>query len=76
MDDQNQRPDDRGHQTQGRKEDARPERFPPSSKDDSIERSFEPKEERPAPRKGVDEPDPSVNPGRMGPGGDPAEAKR
>jgi hypothetical protein len=67
------------------------ERYPPTEKDDSIDpqtaggerRSFEGVEskdsvENPRPRQGAGDggPDPSVNQGRLGPGGDPAEGKR
>jgi len=66
------------------------ERYPPVDRDDSIEtpaggerRTFE-GVENPEPRQGAGdggperkrEPDPSVNQGHMGPGGDPAEGKR
>ena len=67
------------------------ERYPPTKKDDAIDpvaaggeqRSFEGVEskdslENPQPRQGAGDggPDPSVNQGHMGPGGDPAEGKR
>ena len=59
------------------------ERYPPTSKDDGVEapaaerRSFE-GVENPQPRQGAGDggPDPSVNQGRLGPQGDPAEGKR
>jgi hypothetical protein len=59
------------------------ERYPPVSKDDGVEapaserRSFE-RVRNPQPRQGAGDggPDPSVNQGRMGPQGDPAEGKR
>jgi hypothetical protein len=67
------------------------ERYPAVNKDDSIDtaaaggekRSFEGAESadsvaNPEPRQGAGDggPDPSVNQGHMGPGGDPAEGKR
>jgi hypothetical protein len=59
------------------------ERYPPEGKDDSIEtpdeaRSFGGEHANPKPRQGAGEggPDPSVNEGRLGPAGDPAEGKR
>jgi hypothetical protein len=59
------------------------ERYPPAGKDDAVEspagerRSFE-GVDNPRPRQGAGDggPDPSVNQGHMGPGGDPAEGKR
>jgi hypothetical protein len=58
------------------------ERYPATNKDDSVAppregRTFE-GVENPQPRQGAGDggPDPSVNQGRMGPGGDPAEGKR
>jgi hypothetical protein len=60
------------------------ERYPPVSKDDGVEspaagerRSFG-GIENPQPRQGAGDggPAPSVNEGRMGPGGDPVEGKR
>jgi hypothetical protein len=62
---------------------ATPERYPAVSKDDSVEapgesRSFDSETGNPEPRQGAGDggPDPSVNQGHMGPGGDPAEGKR
>ena len=62
-------------------ENAGAERYPSVKKDDAIDtagggerRSFE-GVESPEPRQDTD-PDPSVNQGHMGPGGDPAEGKR
>lgn len=62
------------------------ERYPPEGKDDAIElgrgaeesRSFGGEHANPEPRQGAGDggPDPSVNEGRLGPGGDPAEGKR
>lgn len=70
-------PPDATHDTQGA------ERYPPEGKDDSIEspaegRSFGGEHANPEPRQGAGDggPDPSVNEGRMGPAGDPAEGKR
>lgn len=79
-------------QSEGRKENAAqpasdanskttPQAYPPARKDDSIEpagegRSFDPAK-NPAPRRGAgDTTASSLNEGRMGPGGDPAEGKR
>jgi hypothetical protein len=76
--------------TEAGSENAGAERYPPVSKDDSItkpgqnkdptgeRRSFEGNVESAEPREGARgaDPDPSVNQGHMGPGGDPAEGKR
>ena len=60
-----------------------PERYPPVAKDDSVQaggegRSFEGEGANPEPRQGSGDggPDPSVNQGHMGSGGDPAEGRR
>jgi hypothetical protein len=71
------------------KDNAGAERYPPVNKDDSVtqpgqskdptgeRRSFEGNVESPDPRQGESKsPDPSVNQGHKGPGGDPAEGKR
>jgi hypothetical protein len=60
------------------------ERYPPEGKDDGVgrespeDRSFGGERANPEPRQGAGDggPDPSVNEGRLGPGGDPAEGKR
>jgi hypothetical protein len=59
------------------------ERYPPEGKDDGVEsvaedRSFAGEHANPEPRQGAGDsgPDPSVNEGRLGAGGDPAEGKR
>ncbi|WP_068878530.1 MULTISPECIES: hypothetical protein [unclassified Phenylobacterium] len=59
------------------------ERYPPTSRDDGVEapagerRGFD-TGANPQPRQGAGDggPPPSVNEGRFGPGGDPAEGKR
>ena len=61
-------------------DDAGAERYPSVKKDDAIDpgaerRSFEGVENT-EPRRTDRDPDPSVNQGHMGPGGDPAEDKR
>ncbi|HET6971269.1 MAG TPA: hypothetical protein VFH92_09090 [Phenylobacterium sp.] len=59
------------------------ERYPPEGKDDAAgrageDRSFGGEHANPEPRQGAGDggPDPSVNQGHLGPGGDPAEGKR
>jgi hypothetical protein len=58
------------------------ERYPPTNRDDSIDTTGERRSfdgvDNPMPRQGAGDggPDPSVNQGRMGPGGDTAEGKR
>ena len=56
------------------------ERYPPTRKDDSIEVGAEKRgfARNPQPRQGAGDGGPaaSVNEGRLGPGGDPAEGKR
>jgi hypothetical protein len=74
-----------------RRDNAGAERYPPVRQDDSVDpsrsepaststepRSFEGEAANPKPRQGAGDggPDPSVNQGHMGPGGDPAEGKR
>ena len=62
-----------------------PERYPSVRQDDAVEggdpnepRSFDPSADAPTPRQGAGDGGAprSVNEGRIGPGGDPAEGKR